>query len=362
MFMESHLTSEAAHSVDVLTPDDGVVLVTGGAGFIGSALVDVLHHGRFAVRVMELPGVDASHLPHGVEVVRGDVTCAADVARAVSGCAAVVHLAGNPNLYHADADAFDRVNHQGTRRVLEAAGEAGVKRIVHCSTESILASPDADAVVREDAALDVSQMFGPYLRSKWLAEAAAREAAAAGLPVVIVTPSVPVGPGDRAGGPLTRLIAEVLRGRIRGMLPGTINVIDVRDLATAIGHALTRGSVGERYLLAGHNLTYPELFDAIAAVSGATAPQWIVPYPLALAFAFVEEWWCRHVTGGTPTATVTGVRLTRRSFRFDAAQSREALGWPLRPLEQSLCDAVAWLVERGELPDTLQLTADAGVE
>lgn len=352
-----HFSSRSS-GTDGFHLDDGPVLITGGAGYIGSALVERLNCQGFAVRVLDLPGVDVLHLPRSVEVRRGDVTKAADVVEAVRGCAAVMHLAGNPNLYHADATAFDRVNHHGTRHVLEAAAAAGVKRIVHCSTESILALPDPEGVADEQTQLPLSAMFGPYLRSKWRAEDAAREAAAAGLPIIIVNPSVPIGPGDRHGVPLSRLIAQLVRGRIKGFLPGTINVIDVRDLATAMSHALTRGSTGERYLLAGHNLTYEELFGAVAKVAGITPPTWRVPYGLALMFATAEEWWCRHLTGNTPMATVAGVKLTRRSFRFNATRSREALGWSLRPIEESLGDELAWLIERGEVEGFAPLPVD----
>ncbi len=341
---------------------DGPVLLTGGAGYIGSALVDRLHHEGFDVRVLELPAVGIDHLPRGVRVCRGDIRRPGDVARAMAGCAAVVHLAGNPNLYDPDPTSFEVVNHQGTRHVLHAAAQAGVRRIIHCSTESILASPDADAIVTEQTRWPLEAMFGAYLRSKWRAEQAALDAAAEGLPVVIVNPSVPIGPGDRGEGPLSRLIVQLVNGRIRGLLPGTINVIDVRDLAIAMARALTHGRIGERYLLSGHNLTYRQLFDAVAAVSGRPAPTWEVPYAMALAFACVEEWWCRSVTGRTPLATVTGVRLTRRSFRFDAAQSRAALAWPLRPLRESVRDALAWLVDEGRISDSLQLLADAGAD
>lgn len=330
-----------SYAQSCLQPDDGPVLVTGGAGFIGTHLVRRLDALGYGVRVLELPGVVTSHLPRGVEVIRGSITEPAQIAPAVAGCAAVAHVAGDPNLYAADADRFEQVNHQGTRHVLAAAASAGVRRVLHVSTESILADADPDATVDESAQPSLSAMHGAYLKSKWRAEAAARAAADAGQPVMIVNPSIPVGPGDRTGGPLTRLIRQFAAGRIRAYLPGTINVIDVRDLAVGLASALERGAAGSRYLIAGHNLTYRAFFEALAAVCDRPAPRWTVPYPLALAFAHLEEAWCRWISGATPMATVTGVRLTRRSFRFDASASHAQLGWPRRPLTESLRDALA---------------------
>jgi dihydroflavonol-4-reductase len=145
--------------------------------------------------------------------------------------------------------------------------------------------------------------------------------------VVVVNPSVPVGPGDRRRGPLTRMIYDLLRGRTRGFfLDGQINLIDVRDVAAGVCAAALRGQAGRRYLLANETWEIRRLLDTLAKMAGMPAPRWAAPYPLALAFAWLEELWCRHVSGRQPMATVTGVRLTRRSFAMDGSSSLAALG------------------------------------
>jgi dihydroflavonol-4-reductase len=323
--------------------------VTGGGGFIGSHVVRRIVRQGLPVRVFDLPHARLSHLPkRRVELVRGDVRDPRALSRAAAGCGMILHLAANPNLYAARAAEFEEINHQGTLHVLRAAQERDVGRVVHVSTESILASPDMRAVVREDAARSYAQMFGPYLRSKWLAEEAARAAARQGAPVIIVNPAVPVGPGDLRRGPLTRLICQFARGQIRGYLPGTINLIDVRDAADGLWTAACRGRIGERYLLSGHNLTFREFFELLAGATGVPAPTWRVPYALALAGAWVEEQYCRWFSRREPMATVAGVRLTRRSFQFDSRRTRAELGLSLRPLLESLCDAIGWLQQQGD--------------
>ena len=160
-----------------MADDLGKVLVTGGAGFIGSHLVEHLVAEKQAVRVLEKPGVATSHLPETeIEIVFADLRDAEAVEEAVAGCDVVLHLAANPNLWARDPDEFEQVNHQGTRRVLAAARAAGARRVVHVSTESILAPPGHKGVITEQTRTTLDDMIGPYSRSKWLAEQAAREA------------------------------------------------------------------------------------------------------------------------------------------------------------------------------------------
>ncbi len=164
-----------------LTNDTGTVLVTGGAGFIGSHLVEQLVVEGHAVRVLEKPGVPTAHLPEdNIEIVFADIRDAPAVEQAAQGCDVVLHLAANPNLWARDPDEFEQVNHQGTRNVLAAARTAGARRTVHVSTESILASPRSKAAITEDTRTALGDMLGPYCRSKWRAEEAAGEAAEAG--------------------------------------------------------------------------------------------------------------------------------------------------------------------------------------
>src|SRR5262245_10022602 len=190
-------------------------LVTGGSGFIGRHLVEQLIARGERVRVLDLRPLEPA--PAGVEQVTGSITDPAAVARAVAGCERVFHLAANPNLWAADPKTFDAVNHQGTRRVLEAAQKAGVQRFVYASTESILKSYRAPkssvrALIDETVVLSLDDMPGPYCRSKFLAEQAAREAARGGLPLVIVNPTMPIGPGDHLLTPPSKMILGFLNG------------------------------------------------------------------------------------------------------------------------------------------------------
>lgn len=327
----------------------GSVLVTGGAGFIGSHLVQQLVDEDHAVRVLEKPGAPTAHLPdHDIEIVFADIRDAGAVEQAARGCDVVLHLAANPNLWARDPDEFEQVNHQGTRHVLAAARAAGARRTVYVSTESILAPPRSIGVITEDTRTSLADMLGPYCRSKWLAEQAACEAADAGDPVVIVRPSIPVGPGDRRLGPASRMICDFCNGRVKGHLEGDLNFIDVRDIAAGIRAAVQHGEIGRRYLLVNEHWTILDLLRFLSEVTGRPAPRWRVPYLLAISFAHVEELFCRYVTGKLPMATVTGVQLTQRPFRFDGRQSAQDLRLPrMRSCRDSIVESVRWFESTG---------------
>jgi hopanoid-associated sugar epimerase len=332
---------------------DARTVVTGGAGFIGSHLVGLLVDRGERVVVVEQPGADTSHLPPGVEVARADIRDPEATRRAVEGARFVYHLAANPNLWARDRGEFDAVNHRGTLHVLDAALEGGAERVVHVSTESILTRARSTGPIVENVEIALSDAVGPYCRSKLLAENEAMARARGGAPVVVVNPTMPVGPGDRGVSPPTRLIRDFCDGRLPARMDCTLNLIDVRDVADGLIRAMDRGRTGRRYLLGGENLTLVALLGHLARLTGVPVPRWSVPYPLGLAVAIASEFWADLVTGNPPKATVTGVRLTRREMIFDPKDSLHELGLAPRPILQSLTDAVDWLRQSREIGNGL---------
>lgn len=329
---------------------DGLTTVTGGAGFIGGHLVELLVARGDRVRVVEKPGVDVSFLPPGVETVFADVRRREGLDEALRGSRFVYHLAANPNLWARDRGEFDAVNHRGTVHVLDAALAAGAERVLHVSTESILTRAKADVPIDEDVRIEEADAVGPYCLSKLRAENYAMGLARAGMPVAVANPTMPVGPGDRGGCPPTRLIDDFRNGALPAVMDCTLNLIDVRDVATGLTRTLEVGRPGKRYLLGGTNLTLLELFGLLSEITGRPAPRRRVPYPVGLAFAHLSEFWADRVSGRPPRASVTGLRLARRLMHFDASRSLHELGLEPRPIRESLVEAVAWL--RSRSPDS----------
>jgi dihydroflavonol-4-reductase len=320
-----------------------VILVTGGAGFLGGWLVERLAKTGETVRVFDLPMADVSRLPKdNVEFARGDIRDRQAVREAVKGCRHVYHLAGNPQLWTPNADDFDAVNRQGSVNVLEAAADAGAERILHCSTESILGlkvGEDADVMTFHPKLED---MIGDYCRSKLLGEEAAFALAAKGAPIVVAAPTLPVGPGDVSRTPPTRMTVSFCRGELPAYLDCRFNMIDARDAAAGLQAALEKGRFGVRYLIGHRNVDLIEWLEIVGGIVGRKPPRWRVPYPVALGAAWFSERWANFVSHRPPNATLTGVRLTRRDMHFDPGPTLAELGVSPRPLEESAADAVGW--------------------
>jgi dihydroflavonol-4-reductase len=336
-------------------------VITGGAGFIGSHLVYLLVQRGQRVRVLERPGAPVEHLPlDRIDMVRADIRQRPAVRRALAGCREVYHLAANPNLWVRPRSLFHQVNYLGTVHVLEEAAAAGARRILHTSTESILTRAHQTSAITEEQTVTIDEVIGPYCLSKFRAEQHAFRLAAAGAPVVIVNPTLPVGPGDRGCSPPTRMMLDFCQGKRNAYLDADLNLIDVRDVALGMVRALERGTPGRRYLLGHENRSIYEVFVSLGRLTGLPPPRWRVPYPVALAVAYVSEFVADAFTGRAPAASITGVRLTRRRMHFDSSRSLAELDLQPRSVEQALADAVDWFRAMGWLGKPLASSHAAG--
>ena len=287
------------------------VYVSGATGFVGAHVVRELREQGAEVRDERIDLLDRD----GLE-------------RVVNGCEAVVHLAA---LYSYDAPEaeFERVNVEGTRTIVAAALDKGVRRFVFTSTAGTC-GPVPGKIATEEDELPDWELSVPYKRTKLEAE---RLALAAG--AVVVNPTTPVGDGDLKPTPTGRMIEDVATGRIRGYVTTTgLNVVDVRDVARGHALALERGQPRERYLLGGVNLPLEDLFSAIADLAGRPRPRLRVPYPVAEAaakagFANAEE-----------------VKLARIPMYFSWEKARSRLGYEPGPVEPALARATAEAVKR----------------
>ena len=325
-------------------------LVTGGGGFIGSHLVETLLANKEEVRVLELSNTDLQHLPlDRIDLVRADIRDRSAVDKATRDCDFVYHLAADPNLWRKNTSEFDAINHQGALNVLHSALDNGATRVIHTSTESILTSSDFDGGAVEELELQESEMIGPYCLSKFHADQAALNLGKQGEPVIVVCPTLPVGPGDRGLTPPTRMALAFCRGELPAYLDCRFNLIDVRDIAEGMVAAMNKGVPGIRYLLGSENYHLGDWLEMLGNEINRAKPSHTVPYELALSVAWFSENWARYVTGKMPMATITGVKLTQRSMHFDPSSSLAALGLNPRPVQESASDTVAWFKSTGML-------------
>jgi dihydroflavonol-4-reductase len=325
------------------------VLVTGGTGFVGANVVRELVALGAAVRVLARQGGDRRALDGvPVEIVEGDLLDRASLARAVRGVDTLYHVAADYRLWARDPAELHRVNVDGTRAILEVAGEAGVRRVVYTSTVGTLGIPRDGSPGTEDTAVSPADMVGPYKASKFLAERVALDFAARGLPIVIVNPSAPIGPWDVKPTPTGQMIVDFMRGRMFATLDTGLNIVHVRDVARGHLLAAERGRIGERYIL-GHvrgNLALAEIGRLLAETTGRPAPRLRVPYAVAWCGAACSEAVAR-LTGRPPAVPLTAVRMARKRMYFSPAKAVRELGLPQTDPREALRDAVRWFAAHG---------------
>jgi dihydroflavonol-4-reductase len=323
------------------------VLVTGGAGFIGQHLVSALVARDRKVRVLDRrPPVCATP---GVEYVSGSVLDSALVDDTLRDVDEVYHLAGLPGMWLPQKNDFHAVNFQGTEVVIAAARKRGTARFLHCSTESILFRPSSlKETSDERSLLPPQQMPGVYTRSKMLAEQSAARAAAAGFPLVIGTPTMPIGPHDHNLTPPTAMLRQFLHGRVQLYLDFIVNLVDVRDVAAGLVLAMERGQVGHRYILGGESISLGNILKLMATISGRSSLAIPVPGKVAEAAAAVLEFVADHVTHRPPSGTAEGVRIALRATDLSIQKARNELGYAPRPVEPALRDTIAYLLSTPE--------------
>lgn len=322
-------------------------LVTGGTGFVGANVVrELLGDGR-TVRVLVRPRSDRRALAGlPIELSEGDLGDRASLDRAVAGVRLVLHVAADYRLWAPDPQALYRANVEGTRAILEAAGAAGVTRVVYTSTVGALGIPKDGSAGTEDTPVSLGDMVGPYKRSKFLAEQVALELARRGLPVVIVNPSAPVGPWDVKPTPTGQMVVDFLAGRMFATMDTGLNLVHVRDVARGHLLAAERGRIGEKYILGHANLSLAEIGALLAEITGRHPPRWRVPYALAWSAALGMEAFAR-LTRTAPRVPLTAVRMARKRMYFSPARAVRELGLPQTDVRVALRDAAGWFAEHG---------------
>jgi dihydroflavonol-4-reductase len=320
-----------------------VTLVTGASGFLGWHVARVLIERGHRVRALCRASSEIRELD--VERVTGDLRDPESLARAVTGCEFLFHVAADYRLWSRHPEELYRSNVDGTRNILEAAGRAGVERIVYTSTVGCIGMPQ-NSLGDEDTPVSITDMAGHYKRSKWLAEQIALEKAHAGLPVVIVNPTAPVGDHDWKPTPTGKIILDFLRDKLPAFVDTGLNLVDARD--TAIGHLLAaeHGRTGERYILGSENLTLQQILERLALIANKAAPATKVPYALAYATGVITTAWA-NITGQEPLAPLEGVRMARKKMFVTHAKAARELGFSPAPADAALRRAVDWFRANG---------------
>jgi len=333
--------------------------VTGATGFVGSHVARLLAEQGAELRLL-VRKTSPTDLIEGIKADRviGDLTDPGSLKKSMAGCDAVFHVAADYRLWIPDPDAMYRANVEGTRAIIRAAQETGVRRVVVTSSVATMGFMHDGTPCDEASPVDEAAMIGHYKRSKYLAEQVALEAGKSGANVVLVNPTAPVGEQDIKPTPTGRILLDFLKRKFPAYVDTGLNVVDVREVARGHLLAFEKAKPGERYILGGENVTLKQLLDKLAAISGVPSPTKKVPHGVALGFAYLDEFFTGRLLKKEPRATVDAVRMGKKKMFASSAKAERELGWRIVPIDNALRRACEWFVAHGYV-DGVTLVAEA---
>ena len=326
-------------------------LVTGASGFLGSHVARQLVSRGEDVRVLMRPSsTNRAIADLSLEYVTGDLRDPASVARAMQGAKCVFHVAADYRFWaKRKQDIYDS-NVGGTKHLLEAAGRAGVEQFIYTSTVATVAV-DRPQHPNESTDARLEEMVGHYKSSKWMAEQEALKAAKAGLPVIVVMPTTPVGPWDWKPTPTGKTILDFLNGKLPGYVETGLNFVGVEECAAGHLLAAEKGKVGERYLLGGENLTLKALLVTLSRITGLPVPKLKFPHSLALGVAYASTVFSRLI-GREPGIPIEAVKVAQHMMFVDCSRAQRELGFKAGPVSAALERAVRWYEANGYIAES----------
>lgn len=327
-------------------------LVTGATGIVGAHVVRALLEGGHAVRVLVRPGSDRRSLAElDVETCEGNVLDTASIERAAQHCEWVFHAAAVFAYTGISAEAQVDLAVRGTRQVLQASHRAGVARVIVTSSAVTLGSTATPQLLDEDAVFAEPQPSN-YTLSKVQQETAAFDAGQRlGLEVVSVCPTVVVGAHDYRLGPSNGNLVNYLNDPLRCTFLGGCNVVAAQDVGAAELVAALHGVPGQRYVAGGENLRWEALHAMVSELAGTFGPSLRLNHTAAyLAAASMEA--TARLAGRRPAVTRDEARMACRFYWYRNARL-SSLGWEPRPAREALATALAWLLDRGQIAESV---------
>jgi len=322
--------------------------VTGSTGFLGSHVARaLLQHGaelrlllRSSSRPDNIADLDA-------ERMIGDLRDGDSLKRGMAGCEVVFHVAADYRLWTLNSKELYDSNVEGTRNILRAAADTGVRRVVYTSSVATMGFGNNGRTTSESTPVTLSNMIGDYKRSKFMAERLVIDAALAGQDVVMVNPTTPIGERDIKPTPTGHIIVDFLKRKFPAYVDTGLNLVDVHDCAEGHMLALEKAQPGERYILGGDNLTLKQILDKLGAITGLPSPKIELPYAVAYATGVVDTLVTGKLRKREPRVTLDAVRMGRKKMFVTCAKAERELGWRPGPVDDALRRAVEWFRANG---------------
>lgn len=313
-----------------------MVLVTGATGLIGSYICKVLIDHGFSVRAIFRKSSDfklLSGFKEKIDWTEADILDILRLEKAMEGVEIVIHAAAMISFHKRDHKSMFKINVEGTANVINAASRAGVKQVIHISSVAALGRTKSSSVIDENNKWENSSYNTGYAVSKYLAELEVWRGQEEGLNVVIVNPSVVLGPGDWEKSS-TRIFKYVWDEK-RFYTKGSMNYVDVRDIAEVVRRLIGADILGQRFIVSAGHVSYKDIFAFIAKRFQRKAPNMAVNKPLlnlVLLFSRIGS----LLTGGRPLISRELANMAGLSFYYDNTKLQNTLNFHFRSLEDTL--------------------------
>src|ERR1051326_4585121 len=317
--------------------------ITGATGFVGAHVARALASQGADLRLLARTTSRMENIAElRADVAYGDLREPESLKKAMQGCEFVFHVAADYRLWVRDPQEMYKANVEGTRAIIDAARESGVRRGIYTSSVATMGFTREGHIATEESPVSIKDMVGHYKRSKFMAEAIALEAGRKGANVVVVNPTTPIGEYDIKPTPTGRIVVDFLKRKFPAYVDTGLNLVDATQCARGHIAVLEKGRSGERYILGGENLTLKQILEKLAAITGLPSPKLRVPYVLALATGIVDEVITGRIRGREPRVTIDAVRMGRKKMFVSSAKAEHELGWKCVPVDGALRRAVEW--------------------
>jgi dihydroflavonol-4-reductase len=332
------------------------VFITGATGFVGSHVARALAVRGADLRLLVRSTSRTDNIADlHAEVATGDLRDPESLKKAMAGCEFVFHVAADYRLWVRDPEQMYRSNVEGTRAIIRAAQECGVRRVIYTSSVATMGFTREGHIAREDSPVSIRDMVGHYKRSKFMAEQIALEAGRNGANVVVVNPTTPIGEYDIKPTPTGRIVVDFLKRKFPAYVDTGLNLADVREVARGHLLAMEKARPGERYILGGANLTLKQILDKLSDLTGLPAPTMKVPHAVAMGFAVFDQFFTGTILGKEPRATIDAVKMGRKKMFAASTKAEYELGYKVIPVEDALRRAVEWFQSNGYVEEPGQI-------
>lgn len=327
------------------------ILVTGATGFIGSWLVKKLNQQQDT----EVTILARQPAPHALlegclyDVAIGDITKPETLVTPVQDADVIYHLAGFIGYKREERALMEQINVLGTKNLVDLAVKSDrLQRFIHFSSVvAVGAGQSPEQVMDETSPFNLHHLNLGYFETKLAAEKIIQQAFLEhGLPAVMVNPSTVYGAGD-ATKPSRKTQLKVARGEFKFYTEGGVSVTHIEDVIDATLSAATKGRLGERYILAGENITIKQLFELIAEAAGVPAPSTKIPSTALKALGKSGDLAQRFGLKAPFDSEKLGVAMMYHWF--DSRKAREELDYQPRSARDAITESVQWMKDQGLL-------------